>query len=402
MVIVDEEPVVVDAFDLAEPVDIRKNLPSEFNEWIVSTKWKERKDALEALLTNSKVPRIKEENYTEIMGTLGRCMKDANIVVVTVAAQCVEAIARGYFYSPSFVWCYRYRSIIMAPMMDRLKEKKQSVADALGQALDSVFAATSLTDCLEETLEYLKHKNPQVKTETLRFLVRCLRTTPFAPLKGETTIIGENCTKLLSDTFEPVRNGAAEALGTLMKIVGERAMIQFLDGVDDIRKAKIKESFEKAEIKARQRPQPKSSGPAGRPKPGAPTAAAGGNARPVGIRLGGPARPTSLKRPISTASSVDNKEPDSPKKPTIARPGVKPPNTATNTATAPPNRLAHRQSIAPPRVGSPPPAAKRLIAEEPAPAAAPKLGRGLMGRVFSVLRLFLLISSLFLPRQNRR
>src|SRR5437762_129553 len=148
----------------------------------------------------------------------------------------------------------------------------------------------------------MKHKNPQVKTETLRFLVRCLRTTPFAPLKGETTIIGENCTKLLNDTFEPVRNAAAEALGTLMKIVGERAMIQFLDGVDDIRKAKIKESFEKAEIKARQRPQPKPTGPAGKGKLG--------NARPVGIRPGGPARPTSLKRPISTASSVETKEPD--------------------------------------------------------------------------------------------
>jgi protein STU2 len=86
---------LVDAFDLAEPVDIRKNLPSEFNDWIVSTKWKERKDALEALLTNSKVPRIKEENYTEIVGTLGRCMKDANIVVVTVAAQCVEALSNA-------------------------------------------------------------------------------------------------------------------------------------------------------------------------------------------------------------------------------------------------------------------------------------------------------------------
>ena len=168
----------------------------------------------------------------------------------------------------------------------------------------------------------MKHKNPQVKTETLRFLVRCLRTTPFAPLKGETTIIGEGCTKLLSDTFEPVRNAAAEALGTLMKIVGERAMIQFLDGVDDIRKAKIRESFEKAEIKARQRPQPKSSGPAGKGKPGG---TAAGTARSVGIRPGSQARPTSLKRPTSTASSVDIKEPDSPKKPTIARPGVKPP-----------------------------------------------------------------------------
>ena len=136
MVIVDEEPVVVDAFDLAEPVDIRKNLPSEFNEWIVSTKWKERKDALEALLTNSKVPRIKEENYTEIMGTLGRCMKDANIVVVTVAAQCVEAIARGLRKPFS-----QYRQLVMMPMVEKLKERKTSVVEALSNAMDGVFTA---------------------------------------------------------------------------------------------------------------------------------------------------------------------------------------------------------------------------------------------------------------------
>jgi protein STU2 len=135
-VIVDEEPVVVDAFDLAEPVDIRKNLPSEFNEWIVSSKWKERKDALEALLTNSKVPRIKEENYTEIMGTLGRCMKDANIVVVTVAAQCVEAIARGL--RKPFT---QYRQLVMTPMVEKLKERKASVVEALSNAMDGVFAA---------------------------------------------------------------------------------------------------------------------------------------------------------------------------------------------------------------------------------------------------------------------
>src|SRR5208282_2631876 len=86
------------------------------------------------------------------------------------------------------------------------------------------------------------------------------------------------------------------------------------------------------------------------------------------------------------ASSVDIKEPDSPKKPTIARPGVKPPAPAatTNTATAPQSRLAHRQSMAPPRMGSPPPPVKKPVAEEPVTIAAPKLGRGLMGRVFLI------------------
>ena len=100
----------------------------------------------------------------------------------------------------------------------------------------------------------MKHKNPQVKAESLRFLVRCLKSTPIVPSKSEISVIGEACVKLLTDTNEPVRVAAAEGLGTLMKIIGERPMIQFLDGVDDLRKAKIMEFFEKAEIKAKQRP----------------------------------------------------------------------------------------------------------------------------------------------------
>jgi len=254
-----------------------------------------------------------------------------------------------------------------------------------------------LTDVLEETQQGLQHKNPQVKTESLRFLVRCLKTTPFAPTKAETQIIGESCTKLLSDTIEPVRAAAAEALGTLMKIVGERAMIQFLDGVDEIRKTKIKEAFEKAEIKARQRPVAKTPVAAGakKPAPGQGTNGGTATARPGGMKPG-PARPTSLKRPGSTAS-VD-KEPDSPKKPGIARPGVKAPATAAAPSAAPTSRLAHRQSLAPARMGSPTPAApKKPLAEDP-PMAAPKLARQLLGRVLSPINTITNYSPFLLPQ----
>jgi protein STU2 len=136
IIFVEEEVVTVDAYDLAEPVNLKKDLIPEFNEWITSTKWKERKDALESLLQTSKVPRIKEDNYTEIMSILGRCMKDANIVVVTVAAQCVEAIARG-LRKPFG----QYKSLVMMPVIEKLKERKASVVEALSNAMDAVFTA---------------------------------------------------------------------------------------------------------------------------------------------------------------------------------------------------------------------------------------------------------------------
>ncbi|MCJ1393212.1 Microtubule-associated protein, microtubule dynamics during spindle orientation [Xylographa bjoerkii] len=258
----DEGEAEVDSFDLAEPVDVVSKIPPDFYENLASTKWKDRKEALDALYAVVKVDRIKDGHFDEMIAVLAKCMKDANIAVVTVAANCIEALARGL--RKSFA---KYRGRVMSPMLERLKEKKQSVADALGAALDAVFASTRLSDCLEEMLEFLKHKNPQVKLETLRFLIRCLKTTRDAPSKAETKSIADAATKLLTESTEVTRSGGAEILGTLMKIMGERAMNPYLDGLDDIRKTKIKEYFDAAEVKAKDKPKPVAPPPKAAPAP---------------------------------------------------------------------------------------------------------------------------------------
>ena len=258
----DEGEAEVDAFDLAEPVDVVSKIPPDFYENLASTKWKDRKEALDALYVVVKVDRIKDGHFDELISIFAKCMKDANIAVVTVAANCVESLAKGL--RKSFA---KYRGRIISPMLERLKEKKQSVADALGAALDAVFASTNLSDCLEEILEFLKHKNPQVKLETLRFLIRCLKTTRIAPSKAETKSIADAATKLLTESTEVTRSGGAEILGTLMKIMGERAMNPYLDGLDEIRKTKIKEYFDTAEVKAKDKPKPVAPPPKTAPPP---------------------------------------------------------------------------------------------------------------------------------------
>ncbi|CAG8196143.1 unnamed protein product [Penicillium olsonii] len=271
----EEDGVVVDAFDLAEPVDVFKKIPDNFHDQLASSKWKDRKEALDALYAVINVPRIKDGPYDEVVRGLAKSMKDANVAVVTVAANCVDLLAKGL--RNGFT---KYRSTIMVPMFERLKEKKTTVADALGQALDAVFSTTTLSDCLEEIFEYLKHKNPQIKQETVKFLVRCLRTTREVPSKPEQKSIADAGTKLLTESAPAIREGAAEILGTLMKILGERAMNPYLDGLDEIRKTKIKEYFGTAEVKAKERPKPivappKPAAPAGRKVVGKKPAASG-------------------------------------------------------------------------------------------------------------------------------
>ena len=368
----DEGTGEVDTFDLAEPVDVLSQVPKDFHENITSTKWKDRKETLDALFAVVNVDRIKDGPFDEIIQLLAKCMKDANIAVVTVAANCVEALAKGL--RKGFA---KYRSRIMAPIMERLKEKKQSVADALGSALDAVFGSTSLSDCLEEILEFLKHKNPQVKLETLKFLIRCLKTTRDAPSKPETKSIADAAIKLLTESSEVTRSGGAEILGTLMKIMSERAMNPYLEGLDDIRKTKIKEYFDVAQVKAKDKPKPVAPPPKAAPPP---------QKKMVTKK---PA--AGLKKSTPRPSTPQGEEPPPGPIPPKSTTGRSIPSKLTGpskSGLAPPSgglklqkRLAGPGGAAPPNLPSP----KRNISsptyEEEAPV--PKLalgGRGLAGR----------------------
>jgi hypothetical protein len=364
------EPAEIDAFDLAEPQDILSKVASDFHENLASSKWKERKEALEGLYTLLNVSRLKDGDYGEIARGLAKCMKDANIAVVTNAAQCIEALAKG-LRRPF----QKYRSIVMGPIMERLKEKKASVSDALGAALDEVFGATSLSECLEETLEFLKHKNPQVKEGTMKFLIRCLKNTREAPAKPEVASICEAGKKLLAESSEVLRSGGAEVLGTVMKIMGERAMGPYLEGLDDIRKTKIKEFFESAVVKAKDKPKPPPAAPKAAPAAAPKKVVA---KKPAPVKK--PAPPPSIyaqealapPAPQPTARSNPVSKLGGPKPSGLSAPaGLKAPLGLKRTLAGPSGVSSPRRPVS-----QPPPADDEAV-------APPRLGlggRGLTGR----------------------
>lgn len=369
-----EEPVEVEALDLTEPVDLFPKIAKDLHENLGSSKWKERKDALDALLIVLNVPRIKDGPYHEIIGDLAKIiLKDANVAVVGVAANCVEKLASGL--RKGFA---KYRSNIMSPMLERCKEKKQAIADALGTALDAVFASTSLSDCLEEMISFLIHKNPQVKLETVKFLTRCLRNTRDVPTKAEVKQTADAAIKLLTESTEVMRSGGAEILGTLMKILGERAMGPYLDGLDDIRKAKIKEYFDAAVVKAKERPKPIAP----------PAKTAGTSAFGKKVTAGGK-KPAGVKKPAPINTAPAQEEEYAPLKPqptarSLAKPGLSrpgsglsaPAGTKLNALKRPASGAASPQR----RVISPPIKTEDIETPVPSPARfAPGRG-GLAGR----------------------
>jgi hypothetical protein len=247
----EEEEAAIDLEPEFEAVDVLAKVPKDYNERLGSSKWKDRKEVLEETQKALDTPRIADGPFDDLVRGFAKSMKDANVAVVITAANCVELLAKGLKKSFN-----KYRKDIMNAMMERLKEKKQTVTDALGAALDAAFASAHFADCLEEILEFLKHKNPQVKLESTRFLVRCLKNTREAPTPAEAKTLAEASTKLLTESQEVQRSAGAEAIGTLWKIMGDRIMNAHLDGLDEIRKTKIKEFYEAAEVKTKYKPKP--------------------------------------------------------------------------------------------------------------------------------------------------
>jgi hypothetical protein len=363
----EEEEVAIDLEPEYEAVNVFPKIPTDFSEKLASSKWKDRKEALDETQKALDHPRIAEGPFDELIRGFAKSMKDANIACVIAAANCVELLAKGL--KKSFA---KYRKDVMNAMMERLKEKKQTVTDAIGAALDASFASTSFQECLEEILEFLKHKNPQVKLESSRFLIRCLKNTREAPTPEQAKAIAEGSTKLLTESQEVQRAAGAETLGTLWKIMGDRIMNAHLDGLDEIRKTKIKEFFDAAEVKAKYKPK---AAPA--PKPAAAPAA---TKKPMGKRPAPgtkkPAPATKAPPPPPVEEPAAPLEPKPTSRPAPSKLGAKP-------GLAPPSRLG---GLKKPGAGVGAPSPRKSVVspppEEEAPPPQPKFGagRGLAGR----------------------
>lgn len=133
---VQEEDDDVDPYDFAEPVNVfgSRDFPADFEEMMNSKKWQERKETLETILkilTSS--PKTQPDNrFDGLVDHLAlKIQKDANINVVLVSCQCLEAMAKGLRDNFS-----RYKDKVVPPIIEKLKEKKQSTVEVLAKALD--------------------------------------------------------------------------------------------------------------------------------------------------------------------------------------------------------------------------------------------------------------------------
>ncbi|XP_076663727.1 msps cytoskeleton-associated protein 5 isoform X2 [Andrena cerasifolii] len=235
----------INPYELLEPVDILSKLPKDFYEKIEAKKWQERKEALEAVEALVKNPKLDNGDYGDVVRALKRVIsKDTNVLVVTLAGKCLTGLAIGLKkrFQP-------YATACLSSILEKFREKKQTVVQTLREAADAIFLCVSIDVILEDILSAFENKNPAVKAETAAYLSRCFARTPPPSLnkkllKAYTGVL----LKTLNEPDPTVRDTAAEALGTAMKLIGEKSMMPFLTDIDNLKMTKIKECAEKAVI----------------------------------------------------------------------------------------------------------------------------------------------------------
>ncbi|KAJ2784578.1 hypothetical protein H4R18_001043 [Coemansia javaensis] len=241
----------IDPWDLADPVDIVGRLPDGFHALMGSAKWKERKEAAEQLHeTLRKTVRLQMSGGTgDVIQELGKKIGDTNINVATLAIQCLGRFAAGLrqAFAP-------YVQSTLPALVEKSKERKQSVVDAIRATADEYFAAATGGDLAAISDHYAAgtaHKNPQVRAEAHHFLRRCLAAVATRPARAALQRYADQLKAGLDDGDSGVRDAAAECLGTLSKLAPERDVAVLLDGIDKIKMGKISEHAERATVRAR-------------------------------------------------------------------------------------------------------------------------------------------------------
>ncbi|GAB0190350.1 cytoskeleton-associated protein 5 [Grus japonensis] len=243
----DEEEAVpqVDAYELLEAVEILSKLPKDFYEKIEAKKWQERKEALEAIELLVKNPKLESGDYADLVKALKKVVgKDTNVMLVALAAKCLAGLAAGLRKKFG-----QYAGHVVPTILEKFKEKKPQVVQALQEAIDAIFLTTTLQNISEDVLAVMDNKNPTIKQQTSLFIARSFRhCTPSTLPKSLLKPFCAALLKHINDSAPEVRDAGFEALGTALKVAGEKAVNPFLADVDKLKLDRIKECAEKVEL----------------------------------------------------------------------------------------------------------------------------------------------------------
>ncbi|KAG4397746.1 hypothetical protein GLYMA_10G207500v4 [Glycine max] len=240
-----DAPQEIDEYELVDPVDILTPLEkSGFWDGVKATKWSERKEAVAELTKLASTKRISPGDFSEVCRTLKKLITDVNIAVAVEAVQAIGNLARGlrtHFSASS--------RFLLPVLLEKLKEKKPALAEALMQTLQAMHKAgcISLIDIVEDVKTATKNKVPLVRSLTLTWVTFCIETSNKVVITKVHKDYVPICMECLNDGTPEVRDAAFSALAGIAKSVGMRPLERSLEKLDDVRRKKLSEMISGSE-----------------------------------------------------------------------------------------------------------------------------------------------------------
>ncbi|KAI5605869.1 hypothetical protein BDE02_01G381900 [Populus trichocarpa] len=234
-----EAPQEIDEYDLVDPVDILGPLEKAgFWDGVKATKWSERKEAVAELTKLASTKRIAPGDFSEACRTLKKLITDVNIAVAVEAIQAIGNLARGL--RTHFSGSSRF---LLPVLLEKLKEKKPTLTEALAQTLQAMHTAgcLNLADIIEDVKTAVKNKVPLVRSLTLNWVTFCIETSNKAVILKVHKDYVPICMECLNDGTPDVRDSAFSVLAAVAKSVGMRPLERSLEKLDDVRRKKLSE-----------------------------------------------------------------------------------------------------------------------------------------------------------------
>ncbi|KAK9267215.1 hypothetical protein L1049_009635 [Liquidambar formosana] len=232
-------PQEIDEYDLIDPVDILTPLEkSGFWDGVKATKWSERKEAVAELTKLASTKRIAPGDFTEVCRTLKKLITDVNIAVAVEAIQAIGNLAKGL--RTHFSGSSRF---LLPVLLEKLKEKKPTLSEALTQTLQAMHKAgcLNLVEIVEDVKTAVKNKVPLVRSLTLNWVTYCIETSNKAVVLKLHKDYVPMCMECLNDGTPEVRDAAFSVLAAIAKLVGMRPLERSLEKLDDVRRKKLSE-----------------------------------------------------------------------------------------------------------------------------------------------------------------
>ncbi|XP_042390738.1 protein MOR1-like isoform X1 [Zingiber officinale] len=230
-------PQEIDEYELVDPVDILIPLDkSGFWDGVKAAKWSERRDAVCELTKLASTKRIAPGDFSEVCRTLKKLVTDVNLAVSVEAIQAIGNLAKGL--RNHFAASSRF---LLPILLEKLKEKKPTLTDALTQTLQAIHKSGCLTlaDVIEDVKMAVKNKVPLVRSLTLNWVTFCIETNNKATIlklhKDYVPVFLES----LNDGTPEVRDAAFAALAAIAQMVGLRPLERSLEKLDEVRKKKL-------------------------------------------------------------------------------------------------------------------------------------------------------------------